>query len=230
MKKLGVIGGMGPLATVDFYKRIIEHDKAEKDQDHIDMIILNHASMIDRTYALTNGLKNELLSSLKDDIKTLENAGVNNIVIPCNTCHTIYKDIQTFTNIPIINMVEETVKYICENRKKYQKIGLMATTGTINSNMYQDLFKKHHLELFVPDKDTQKEIMQIIYNEIKSNGIYSSEHFEKVLEVFKENGCSHVILGCTELSGFKDKYSDISIDPMDYLVRTAILQTGGTYQ
>ena len=84
--KLGIIGGMGPEATVNFYNRIVKHTKASKDQDHIDMIILNNASLIDRTYAIKNNKKSEFLNQIAEDIKILEYAEVDNIAIPCNTC------------------------------------------------------------------------------------------------------------------------------------------------
>ena len=228
--RLGIIGGMGPEATADFYSRIIKHTSATKDQDHLDMIIFNHASIIDRTYALKSGREQELLNSLHEDLKMMEQLKVTNIAIPCNTCHTLYKDIQKLTTIPIINMIEETVKYIVENQKSYKKIGLMATDGTILSGMYQDWFDKYHLSIHAPQKDAQAQIMDIIYNDVKSNGIHDNEKFQKVLTYFLQNGCTHVILGCTELSGFKEKFKAYAIDPMDYLVKASIERTCGIYK
>ena len=228
--KLGVIGGMGPEATVDFYHRIIKHTVASRDQEHIDMIILNHASIIDRTYAIKNGLEQELLNNLKQDIKILENASVNHIAITCNTCHTILDKIQSLTSIPIINMVEETVQYIAQHKSNYKKIGLMATDGTILSGMYQKWFDTYGLSLHAPQKDVQSQIMDIIYQDIKTRGIYDKEKFQKVLTYFLQSGCDHVILGCTELSGFKQPFNAYSIDPMDYLVKACIEKSGKTYQ
>ncbi len=230
LNKLGIIGGMGPEATVDFYHKIVNHTVASIDQEHIDIIILNHASIIDRTYALKNGLEQVLINSLLEDIRIMENLNVKNIAIPCNTCHTILDKVQSFTNIPIINMVEETVKYIVDNRKNYKKIGLMATDGTVLSGMYQNWFDKYNLSLHCPQKDVQKQIMDIIYNDIKSKGVYDNEKFKEVLTYFMQNGCDHVILGCTELSGFKDKFKNYSIDPMDYLVKASIEKSGYIYK
>lgn len=227
--KLGIIGGMGPEATCDFYHRIIQHTLSHKDQEHIDMIILNHASIIDRTYAIKNHMEDKLLQMVAEDIKILEKLNVTNIAIPCNTCHTIYDRIQVLTSIPIINMIEETVKYIAENRANYTKIGLMATDGTILSGMYQNWFQKYQMPLYTPEKQVQQEIMQIIYDEVKAKVIYDNEHFKKLLDTFFENGCSHVILGCTELSGFKKDFDNMTIDPMDFLVKASIEKTGGIY-
>ena len=109
-KILGIIGGMGTEATIDFYTRIMNHTVAYKDQDHIDMVILNHASIIDRTYAIKNNKLDELLRQMHENIKILEYAKVTSIAIPCNTSHSIIDKIQGLTNIPIINMIEETAK------------------------------------------------------------------------------------------------------------------------
>lgn len=228
--ELGVIGGMGPDATVDFYHRIIQHTVASCDQEHINMIILNHSSIIDRTYAIKNGLERKLLDSLEQDIKILENVSVNHIAIPCNTCHTILDKIQSLTSIPIINMVEETIQYIADHKSNYKKIGLMATDGTILSGMYQKWFDAYGLNLHAPQKDIQAQIMDIIYQDIKAKGIYDNEKFKKILAYFLQNGCDHVILGCTELSGFKQHFKSYSIDPMDYLVKACIEKSGKIYQ
>ena len=228
--KLGIIGGMGPEATVDFYHRIVKHTVANCDQEHIDMVILNHASIIDRTYAIKNGLEQELLDSLKQDIQILEHTHVSNIAIPCNTCHTVLDQIQRLTSIPIINMVEETVKYIAEHKNNYKKIGLMATDGTILSGMYQKWFNTYGLSLHAPQKDIQSQIMDMIYQDIKARGIYNNEKFKKILTYFLQSGCDHVILGCTELSGFKQCFKAYSIDPMDYLVKACIEKSGKIYQ
>lgn len=227
---LGIIGGMGPEATIDFYNRIVEHTVANKDQDHIDMVILNHASIIDRTYAIKNGKLDELLNQMNKDIKILENAKVTSIAIPCNTSHSILNRIQQLTKIPIINMIEETVKNLKSIVSEEDKIGIMATDGTIMLKMYQNECEKYGINYFVPEEDIQKQVMSIIYDDVKARGVFDNKKFKKVLDYFKENGCKYVILGCTELSGFKKFFNKSTIDPMDYLVKASILSVGGTYK
>lgn len=225
--KLGIIGGMGPEATINFYNRIVKHTKSNKDQDHIDMIILNHASLMDRTYAIKNNKKSEFLNQISEDIKILEYVGVNNIAIPCNTCHTFLEDIQKITKIPIINMIEET----CKNIDNGLKIGLMATEGTISSNLYQKWFNKFNINYYLPESRIQDKIMEIIYNDAKANGIYYNNKFEMVLKYFiNQNNCDLVILGCTELSQFKNDFNEKTIDPMDHLVRASIERSNGIYK
>ena len=202
-KVLGVIGGMGTAATIDFYTRIMNHTVAHKDQEHIDMVIINHASIIDRTYAIKNNKLDELLKQMHENLKILENAKVTSIAIPCNTSHSIIDKIQQLTSIPIINMIEETAKGLKEVVNKGEKVGIMATDGTIMLKIYQQACKKYDIEYFVPDDNIQKQIMDIIYDDVKAKGIFDNEKFKKVLNYFLQNGCKYVILGCTELSGFK---------------------------
>ena len=138
MKKiLGVIGGMGPEATAYFYEEVIAHTKALKDQDHINMVILNCASMPDRTEAITSGKYDELLASMKNEIEKLEKCGAGNIAIPCNTSHFFLERIQARTDIPVINMIKETARYIAEGEIKVRKVGILATDGAVKTGLYQ---------------------------------------------------------------------------------------------
>ena len=229
-KVLGVIGGMGTAATIDFYTRIMNHTVSHKDQEHIDMVIINHASIIDRTYAIKNNKLDELLKQMHENLKILENAKVTSIAIPCNTSHSIIDKIQQLTSIPIINMIEETAKGLKEVVNKGEKVGIMATDGTIMLKIYQQACKKYDIEYFVPEDNIQKQIMDIIYDDVKANGIFDNERFKKVLDYFLQNGCKYVILGCTELSGFKKDFDKNTIDPMDYLVKAAILSVDKEYK
>ena len=229
-KVLGVIGGMGTAATIDFYTRIMNHTVAHKDQEHIDMVIINHASIIDRTYAIKNNKLDELLKQMHENLKILENAKVTSIAIPCNTSHSIIDKIQQLTSIPIINMIEETAKGLKEVVNKGEKVGIMATDGTIMLKIYQQACKKYDIEYFVPEDNIQKQIMDIIYDDVKANGIFDNERFKKVLDYFLQNGCKYVILGCTELSGFKKDFDKNTIDPIDYLVKAAILSVDKEYK
>ena len=229
-KVLGVIGGMGTAATIDFYTRIMNHTVAHKDQEHIYMLIINHASIIDRTYAIKNNKLDELLKQMHENLKILENAKVTSIAIPCNTSHSIIDKIQQLTSIPILNMIEETAKGLKEVVNKGEKVGIMATDGTIMLKIYQQACKKYDIEYFVPEDNIQKQIMDIIYDDVKANGIFDNERFKKVLDYFLQNGCKYVILGCTELSGFKKDFDKNTIDPMDYLVKAAILSVDKEYK
>ncbi|MHA6251997.1 cysteate racemase [Oceanobacillus sp. CAU 1775] len=226
--KLGVIGGMGPLATMIFYKRIIKHTLANKDQDHIDMMILNHATMPDRTRAILEKKEKVFLETVKKDIELMETAGVANIAIPCNTSHYFYKEMQQMTNINIINMIEETASFAYNQYGENSKVGILATDGTISTNVYKNTFKEARLNPIHPDQETQGKVMDIIYS-IKSDVNYNPEVLNSIISDFigKEN-LDCVILGCTELSTvpINEEIKQYCIDPLNILVQKSIQLSG----
>ena len=164
MGKLGVIGGMGPMATQVLYKEIIERTDVKCDQEHIDMIILSHASMPDRTAAIKSGNTHEVFANLLADAKMLENNGVDAIAIPCNTSHFFWKPLQAEIEVPIINMVRCTVERIKKENPSIKKVGLLATDGTVYTGIYNKECEKLGIECVAPEEDIQKIVMDIIYN------------------------------------------------------------------
>lgn len=231
-KKLGVLGGLGPQATSFFLDRMIEHTKASCDQEHIDTIILNHASTPDRTKAILSGDSEDLLRSMIEDIHTLEELKVSNIAIPCNTSHYYYETLQAETDIPIIHMIRESVMYAQKQFGSVKKIGIMATDGTISSGIYRKECERLGITAVNPSKRRQKDVMHIIYDEIKAGERGSKQLFNRVVEELTDKGCDAIILGCTELSVYKEYHSvpEICLDAMDILIREAIIRSGAVYQ
>ncbi|WP_404456264.1 amino acid racemase [Virgibacillus necropolis] len=227
-KKLGVLGGMGPMATSLFFEQVIEHTLAKKDQDHLDMIILNHATIPDRTDAILNENEQAFLKAIKSDLELFEKTDVANIAIPCNTSHYFYDTMQTMTSINIINMIDETSKYIDETYGGHAKVGILATNGTINSGIYQKGCQKFGMEAVIPNQHIQAKVMQIIY-QFKADETVDSSELDRIINelVFKE-GCTCIILGCTELSciPLSDEASRYTVDAMQVLVEQSIIQSG----
>lgn len=224
-KALGVIGGMGPLATQLFYKMVIENTEAHTDQEHINMVILNHATMPDRTTAIMNDELDDLLKRLTEDATLLENWGADYIAIPCNTCHVLIDELQQKTDIPIINMIKAAVNKIRKVYGEGVRVGIMATDGTVKMGLYQKECKAQGLIPVIPDPDNQKLVMKIIYDGIKDGGPIDYADFEEIQEQFQQEKCSCVIMACTELSCFKEQYqlSDYYVDAMEEMVEEAIL-------
>lgn len=229
MGKLGVIGGMGPMATQLFYKNVIEMTDAKSDQEHIDMIILSHASVPDRTASIKSGDTNKVFDVLLNDAKMLEKNGVNAVAIPCNTSHYFWEDLQKHVGVPIINMVRETVLYIKEKNPDINKIGLLATDGTVFTKIYNKECDAIGIECVIPDEDIQKVVMDIIYNQIKKGENGSIADFEKIDIFLKKSGCEAAILACTELSCFKANHelTDFYVDAMQVLCQKSITMCGG---
>lgn len=222
---LGVIGGMGPQATSVFFQKIIENTVAYKDQDHINMVILNHSTLPDRTSMILNQKKGEMLKYIYKDIKLLESIGVNDIAIPCNTLHSFYKEMHEMTNVPIINMVEETVRKIYESFGKQSKIGILSTSGTIKSGIYKEKCEKYGLTLHTPKEAIQQKTMDIIYKEVKGGLDTGPSKLEEIIiDLIHQEDYSCIILACTELSCIKlsDAALPYCIDAMDVLVEKAI--------
>ncbi|AEB06839.1 aspartate racemase [Coriobacterium glomerans PW2] len=249
MRKLGVIGGMGPEATAYFYEQVIRHTVATRDQDHVDMVILSCASMPDRTRSIRSGDSSELLALMRSCTGALESLGCANIAIPCNTSHYYYDQIRASTNVPIIHMVREAVRYAvfgvlpdtasidpaCAPRAPRmppRRIGIMATDGTIMSGVYHRACRAFGVEPIEPDESRQRDVMSLIYDDVKAGRDPDMDKFDRVVRAFRADGCDRVILACTELSVISRSRAMPAyvLDAMDALVREAIVRSGARYR
>lgn len=224
-KVLGVLGGVGPLATIYFADLVIKMTDAKTDQEHIAMVILNHASIPDRTEYILDNHKPNPLPVMIADAQKLQNDGVDYIVIPCNTAHYFFAEIQKSVSVPIINILEETVSYAEKTVPHLQTLGILATQGTVISGAYQNIIEAHGLNWCVPSEEDQKSLMHIIYDQVKAGEKVDICEFLRIVGELKKMGCDAVILGCTELSIIKKDFNltraDI-VDSMECLARTGI--------
>jgi len=229
-KKLGIIGGMGPMASQLFYKFITEHTKAEKDQDHLEVVVLSDSKMPDRTSAILSGNYDEVKARLLKDANTLKDVGCDCLAVTCNTAHFFVDLVKDDVEIPFIHMIRETSKEM-SNKHTGGKIGIMATDGTVSTGLYQNILSEFGLEPFTPSSEIQKLVMHEIYDCIKAGKRYDEEAFKKIEEEFKVAGCDSVLLACTELSVIKadEKLNDWYVDPMLVLARKCIEFCGGEY-
>ena len=225
MKTLGIIGGLGPMATAYFLELVVKMTDAKTDQEHIAMVILNHASIPDRTEYILDNTKPNPLPVMVADAKRLQNDGCDYIVIPCNTAHYFFDEIQKSVDVPIINILEETVSYAERTVPNLKCLGILATKGTIISGAYQNIIKKHGLDYRVPSEEDQKSLMHIIYDEVKAGEKVDICEFLRIVGELKKAGSDAVILGCTELSIIKKDFNlsrvDI-VDSMECLARRSI--------
>ncbi len=227
-KKLGIVGGMGPMATSMFFERIIKRTDAVSDQDHLDMIIFNHATMPDRTEAILTGNHQLFLEQIGKDLVTLENLGVAHIAIPCNTSHFFMDQMKQFIRVPIIDMVEETVQHIANEYGRGTRVGILATDGTIFTQTYEKACERKGLSFTKPNQTLQEAVMKIIYD-IKRNGSLEALGLESIIEQLIEiEKCQCVILACTELSliEIESEFKPYCVDAMDILVDRSIVYSG----
>jgi len=222
---IGIVGGMGPEATSMLFSHIIKFTNAKKDQDHIRVFIDNNSSIPDRTeYILGSG--EDPLPYLIDSAKKLEEIGSNVLIMPCNTAHYFFNGMKEAVNIDMIDMIEETAKYISENYK-YKKVGLLATFGTYKIGLYKEKLEKYGMEIVQPSDEGKKIVMDYIY-EVKSGNDKNDYNLKKIANYLINEGAGVVIMGCTELSVALDKYKmeGLYIDPLKILAKTAIKFVG----
>ena len=226
-KILGVVGGVGPSATVDFLDKIIRNTPATSDQDHIRMIVDHDPTIPDRTaYLLGEGT--DPTASILAACKRLETYGADLMAIPCNTAHAFIEPIQRQLSIPIINMLLETAQYIDDHHGKVKTIGLLATNGTLKSRIYHDLIEQTSRGVVVPDAAHQDLLMNAIYG-VKAGSTEGNnlDEFRLVLAHIINAGAELVILGCTELPLLSARIdmNDESIpmlDPGEILARKCV--------
>ena len=211
---IGIIGGIGPAATICFEQNILDRTTADKDQEYIPMITLNDTRIPDRTAYILGESDDNPGPILVDDAKKLEHYGCTCIGMPCNTAHYFYEDVAESVSIPVFNMLDETMK-ACEGMKK---VGILATEGTLKSGIYEEYAKKHGVELILPTEEDAEKVMEIIYNQVKAGKEIDIFGFRVLLKNLLEAGCEGVILGCTELSVINRRYELHNvIDPLDAL-------------
>ena len=232
VKRAGILGGLGPMATCYFFNRIITHTDAARDQEHIDICILNHATIPDRTSAILTGEAEAFLKEAKEDCRKLADMGAEYIAIPCNTTHYFYDALAEASPIPILHMVRETIKDVITKYPDVQKVGIMATDGTVHANVYGRECAAYGIQAVYPAPLMQTAVMHIIYNEIKQGKVGSLDIFSQVADSLREQGCQVMILACTELSILKDEYPlpDDIVDAMDVLVRRFVEMSGRPYK
>ena len=206
---LGIVGGLGPLASCYFYELITKKTKVNKDQDHLNIIILSDAKTPDRTSYILDNKKENPYPYLLNDCKTLQKLGCKLICIPCNTSVYFHDKLQKNLNIKLNNIIENTIEFIKNNN--YKKVAIMATTGTINSNLYQTYLQKNNIQFILPN---QENVMKIIYNYVKQGKKVPKDLWDKTVETLNVDA---IILGCTELSILKKdfKLNDKYIDPLE---------------
>ncbi|WP_090528106.1 aspartate/glutamate racemase family protein [Pseudobutyrivibrio sp. UC1225] len=197
-KKLGIIGGLGPMATAYFMRRIIELTDAATDQENIEMIIYNCPSIPDRTGFILGTSGESPLPKITELAHNLEHANVDYIAMPCITAHYFHDQLADSVFIPVSNGIKEAAQYIYE--RGITKVGIMATDGTASMHLFDSVFKDYDIKCLYPDEAGQKQVMSLIYDEVKAGKPVDMEKFFQVKSQLLEAGAEIIVLGCTELS------------------------------
>lgn len=227
-KTVGIMGGMGPMATADLIYNIVSSTQAQKDSDHIHLIIDSDGTVPDRTEAILHGGESPL-PHLCTMAKKLEYMGADIIAISCNTSHYFYDEICEAVDVQVLNMLDETARFIARSGAK--EVLLLATDATVKMGLYEKYFSRYGIKTNYMTDEGQKEVMKLIYDCVKAGHFeFDVDRFRKML---REAGAEEIptILGCTELpiafrrfelSGFH------TVDPSSILAKAIIIAAGGT--
>lgn len=223
---LGIIGGMGPMASAVFYDMISSKTDASCDQENLDLILLSHAGMPDRTRAILSKDEvqiEEVRSKLLADAMFLQNAGCTAIAVTCNTAHYFVNMIEGELSIPFIHLIRETAEAVASEFGA-RKVAVLATDGTIETRLYQDELSKRGVIAFTPKAEVQTLVMHEIYECIKSGKPADEEIWQKIEEYVKAEGCEAAVLACTELSVVRNELSlgSFYFDPMDIMAERCL--------
>lgn len=226
-KTIGIIGGMGPLATYDLAEKIFNNTVADCDQDNIPLLIDCNTRIADRTAAiLHNGT--DPRPEMKKSAKRLEEAGADVLIMACNTAHYFYDNVREDISIPVLHMPRETAQHLIYTGVR--KAGILATDGTCESGVYGRALKEAGITPLYPSEEKQKIVMSLIYDHVKAGIMdFSDLDIDSVVAEMQEKGAEVLILGCTELPIAFDVIGDVgmpTVDPTEVLARAAVSFAG----
>ena len=233
-KTIGILGGMGPEATLDCFGKIIKNTPAQNDQEHLRVVIDSNPKVPDRTAAIMcNG--ESPVPVIVSGCTTLEGAGADFIIIPCVSAHFFLAEIHAQTKLPIISIFDAVAESIVRNYPGIKTVGLLGTTGTIEGGLFQNRLAQEKIKTIVPDSELQLKIMAAIYDikNVESPRTRSEITADLVSAAHslisqKQNGAQAIVAGCTEIP-LALKQEDLSVpyfDSLTILSRAAIVEAG----
>jgi aspartate racemase len=229
---VGVIGGVGPLATAYFLGKVVRLTQAERDQDHLDMVVFDHASIPDRTAFILGTSDEDPGPVMADDARRLEAFGARFLVVPCNTAHNFTDQVEAAVSVPVLSIIAETVDAARARVPGLTSIGLLATSGTASSGVYGRALTAEGIACLVPDDADQAIVMSVIYDQVKAGLPGDVTALRAVAGRLVERGAQVVVLGCTELSVVAEDENLLAdplfVDSLDVLARRTIERAGGT--
>lgn len=223
-KIVGIAGGMGPESTTDLMQKIFAATRAEREQDHIHLVVDSNPRIPDRTEFIL-GTGESPVPAIRESIQRLADAGADLILIPCNTAHVFLDELQAATPAPIVNMIELCAGWTRACYGEGDCLGILATTGTVRSGLYEAALQGHGLTAIAPSASEQEELMRIIYGpegvkagHVQANGPRAIELGRALIE----RGARAVIAACTEIGLVLTDCDFPVIDPIRLLAEEAV--------
>lgn len=226
MAVLGVIGGLGPMATAYFLELITSMTDAERDQDHLRMMICHAPDIPDRTAFILGKSADSPLPGFVRAGQTLRSTGADLLAIPCVTAHYFHGEIEDQTGVKTLHAIRDCVEML--NAAGARRVGILATEGTIQSGLFQKELQEKEMAAVLPDETGQKQISSIIFDQIKRGKAPDMEAFAEVCAGLRGRGADVIVLGCTELSLIKRDHDlgDGFVDVLEVLARSALIACG----
>ncbi|MDQ0714914.1 aspartate racemase [Streptomyces luteogriseus] len=222
---IGILGGMGPAATADFYAKLVSTTPGSSDQDHLRTVIWSDPTIPDRTEALL-GDGPDPTPWLLDGSRVLREAGATVIAIPCNTAHAFVPRIADHVGLPIVHMIDEVARHLTTLRPRIHTAGLLATTGTVRAGLYEEWLDRAGIRLVLPDVTSQDHEVMTAVRAVKAgvrDGV-TTLLLSRAARRLTEQGAQAVIAGCTEIPlGLPAGAVDVPlVDPALVLARALV--------
>lgn len=223
---IGVLGGMGPMATVDFFRKVIEETTAVRDQDHVPLIIDSSPQIPCRVAAILQGGESPVPAMLAG-LQRLEQAGAECAVIACNTAHYWYDELRAESSLPILHIVDAVGEALEASNRPSLPLGLLATEATLETRLFQERLSCRKIDFFVNTVSERERLVLPAIAMVKQGRLVEAGRLlEQALDLLRRRGAEKWILACTELpvalAAARPEMLGQCIDPTRVLARAAV--------
>lgn len=224
--RLGVIGGLGPMATAYYLELVVRMTDAKRDQDHPEIMVMDIPTIPDRTAYILGKSEEDPVGPMVQLGRQLKSLGATVLATPCVTAHYFHEALQQGSGLPVIHVIQKTAQLL--KSEGVGCVGLMATDGTVESGIFQKELEAAGISVVLPDEQGQRGVMTIIYDQVKAGIPADLQLFHGICGQLRRQGAQVVILGCTELSLLK-KQADLGdgiLDVLDVLAKESVIACG----
>jgi aspartate racemase len=222
---VGVLGGMGPAATADFYDKLVRATPATTDQHHLRVVVWSDPTVPDRSAAIV-GDGPDPTPWLLRGARVLTGAGAGLIAVPCNTAHAFLATVEEQIGVPIVHMIDQAVRVVVEHAPRPRRVGLLATTGTVRAGLYQDWFARAGVDVVLPTSNEQEDLVASAIQAVKAGrrGREVTGLLADAGQRLARRGAQVLISACTEIPlVFDERHTSLPvIDPTWVLAHAVV--------
>lgn len=228
-KIVGILGGMGPEATVDLMQRIIRLTPAQDDCDHIRCIVDNNPKVPSRIRAIIEGDGEDPCPAMADMGRRLETFGADFLAIACNTAHYYYDAVQDAVSIPVIHIIEQVTVHLKKHFPNESRIGILASPAVAMTRLYTKVFEKHGLTDIWPDIQDQDALLEKVIKAVKrgNTGPRVRQTYRNIAQALAQKGVKVAVVACTELSALDEKLVIEAVDAAEVLAFEIVAMVKG---